>query len=63
MGEFGAMIVTHYQRLLNYNTQMSSIIAVKASVVLGVGRNWLHAWNVKAMQLAKELSYDYKEEL
>ena len=47
---FGAMIITHYQRLLNYITPDVVHVMMEGRVVLQVVQNWLRVWNVKDTQ-------------
>ena len=47
---FGAMIITHYQRLLNYITPDVVHVMMEGRVVLSGGPDWLHVWNVKDTQ-------------
>ncbi len=59
---FGAMIITHYQRLLNYITPDVVHVMMEGRVVLSGGPD--HTLEREGYaQLAEELGYDYKEEL
>lgn len=61
---FGAMIITHYQRLLNYITPDVVHVMMEGRVVLSGGPELAARWNVKAMPNSQKNSvYDYKEEL
>ena len=46
---FGAMIITHYQRLLNYITPDVVHVMMEGRVALSGGPELAATWNVKAM--------------
>ena len=61
---FGAMIITHYQRLLNYITPDVVHVMMEGRVVLSGGPELAARLEREGYaQLAEELGYDYKEEL
>ena len=61
---FGALIITHYQRLLNYITPDVVHIMMEGRVVLSGGPELAARLEREGYaQLAEELGYDYKEEL
>ena len=61
---FGAMIITHYQRLLNYITPDVVHVMMEGRVVLSGGPELVARLEREGYaQLAEELGYDYKEEL
>ncbi len=53
-GRFCAMIITHYQRLLNYITP-DVVHVMEGRVVLLAVLNLLCVWSVKDAELAEEL--------
>lgn len=61
---FGAMIITHYQRLLNYITPDVVHVMMEGRVVLSGGPELAARLEREGYaKLAEELGYDYKEEL
>lgn len=61
---FGAMIITHYQRLLNYITPDVVHVMMEGRVVLSGGPELAVRLEREGYaKLAEELGYDYKEEL
>lgn len=59
---FGAMIITHYQRLLNYITQMSYVM-MEGKVVLSGGPELAARLEQEGYaKIAEELGYEYHEE-
>ena len=62
--DFGAMIITHYQRLLNYITPDVVHVMMEGRVVLSGGPELAVRLEREGYaKLAEELGYDYKEEL
>ncbi|MFQ6975379.1 MAG: Fe-S cluster assembly ATPase SufC [Streptococcus salivarius] len=61
---FGAMIITHYQRLLNYITPDVVHVMMEGRVVLSGGPELgCASWSDEGYaKIAEELGYDYKEE-
>jgi len=61
---FGAMIITHYQRLLNYITPDVVHVMMEGRVVLSGGPELAARLEREGYaKLAEELGYDYKEDL
>ena len=57
----GAMIITHYQRLLNYITPDVVHVMMEGRVVLSGGPELAASLGTgRLCQLAEELGYDYK---
>jgi Fe-S cluster assembly ATP-binding protein len=60
---FGAMIITHYQRLLNYITPDVVHVMMEGRVVLSGGPELAQRLeNEGYVQVAAELGIDYKED-
>ncbi|RLU55888.1 Fe-S cluster assembly ATPase SufC [Streptococcus iniae] len=61
---FGAMIITHYQRLLNYITPDKVHVMMDGRVVLSGGAELAARLEKEGyVQIAEELGIDYKEEV
>ena len=61
---FGAMIITHYQRLLNYITPDKVHVMMEGKVVLSGGPELAVRLEKEGYaKLAEELGFNYKEEV
>ena len=61
---FGAMIITHYQRLLNYITPDKVHVMMDGKVVLSGGPELAVRLEKEGYaQIAEELGLEYKEEV
>ena len=60
---FGAMIITHYQRLLNYTTPDVVHVTMEGKVVLSGGPELAARLEQEGYaKIAEELGYEYHEE-
>lgn len=61
---FGAMIITHYQRLLNYITPDRVHVMMEGRIVLSGGAELAERLEKEGyMTIAQELGIEYKEEI